>query len=353
MKRSMSVISIVFATILIFNLQNTAQNTAQRPKTNNPSPAFEQLISKLPASDAVIGFDLERLRNSAIPTVLGGETSLLNTANSLIAELKSNYGIDLGSFESAAAGIAIKQIKDNEFDFEPAVIVRGSEDSQRVISDALGREQLNVTTETVADKTMYIVRLKTEKTSSENQESVPVSKKKNYFAGLQREFALAMLDDRTIAIGTTERVRQTLKLPGRIDQQLIALVRKAPGNVLRFAARSPRGISKLLPLDSDDLGQSIESIRFIYGGLTVEQQTTKIEASGITATANAALSLKETLEGVQTLGKALLGNSKGADKALYRRLLESAVFTAKDNEVKFQIGIPHSDVRGLIGMLSK
>ncbi|MBT1664101.1 hypothetical protein KK475_28870, partial [Klebsiella pneumoniae] len=84
----------------------------------------------------------------AIPTVLGGETSLLNTANSLIAELKSNYGIDLGSFESAAAGIAIKQIKDNEFDFEPAVIVRGSEDSQRVISDALGREQLNVTTET-------------------------------------------------------------------------------------------------------------------------------------------------------------------------------------------------------------
>lgn len=358
MKKFISIIFLLTAAIALHSQMASGQNSA-RPAGRNNSIAndsiasLETLIAKLPASDAVIGVDIAALRNTALPSVLGNDVSLLADANSMFAEIKETYGIDLTAFDLAAVGIGIRQVRDKEFDFQPVAVVRGTANANEMIAALVRQGKLNVSSEAIAGKTVYIIRSKQANGASTDAPANPESKKKAYFAGLQREFALAALDDRTFAVGLPERVRQTIKSPGRVDPQITALMRKTPAGAIRFAARSPRGISNLLPLDSDDLGQSIESIRFVYGGVTVGQESTQIDASGITTTSEAAALLKDTLEGVQSLGKALLGNSKGADKALYRRLLENASFSAKANEVTFHLGIPHADLKGLIAMLAR
>ena len=61
--------------------------------------------------------------------------------------------------------------------------------------------------------------------------------------------------------------------------------------------------------------------------------------------------LLETLEGLQMLGKAFLGGSKGPDKQVYARLIENAKFTAKGNEVMLDLQVPQSDIDILVGYL--
>ena len=59
----------------------------------------------------------------------------------------------------------------------------------------------------------------------------------------------------------------------------------------------------------------------------------QVNATARTAQAADATGLKDTLEGLQMIGKALLGNAKGADKQLYARLLDTVKFTARGSEV--------------------
>ncbi len=87
--------------------------------------------------------------------------------------------------------------------------------------------------------------------------------------------------------------------------------------------------------------------------MDVNGAATTINATARTAQAADATGLKDTLEGLQMIGKALLGSAKGADKQLYGRLLETVKFTAKGNEVTMDLAIAQSDMNQLVGLLAK
>jgi hypothetical protein len=53
------------------------------------------------------------------------------------------------------------------------------------------------------------------------------------------------------------------------------------------------------------------------------------------------------------LGKAFLGNAKGADKQVYARLIENVKFTALGNEVSMNLAIAQTDIDFLVGLLAK
>ena len=355
MTRIFLAISVLFFLLASSIVHTSAQiNPRRPPAAHKPMAAVNDLVKKLPASDAVIGIDLERLQKSAIPAAVNGDPALHNFANNLTRDLKENYGIDFTQFDSLAVGIAIKKINDNEYDFDPVAIARGSANIGALIAFALGRSDVSVTTETVQGKTIYLLRQTHEQErpdSSASRSTKP--RKKSSFAGLQREFALSALDSETLLIGSPVRVRLALTEPGALDPQLLSYLNKASGTAARFAAKVPRGIAGLLPTESDDLGRNIESIRFIYGGVIDTPSGLQILINGVTASDADALSLKETLEGVQMLGKALLGGSKAADKAFYAKLLGKVAFSSARNEVIFRLELANSDLSTLLAILVK
>jgi hypothetical protein len=53
------------------------------------------------------------------------------------------------------------------------------------------------------------------------------------------------------------------------------------------------------------------------------------------------------------LGKALLGGAKGADKALYARLLSNVTFSTSGNQVIMRLELANADLSTLLAMLAK
>jgi hypothetical protein len=328
-------------------------NTGRQAAADQPMAKVKELVEKLPASDAVIGIDLARLQKSTLPSALSGDPALLNIANNAIADLKQDYGVDLTEFDSAAIGIAIKPVRQSEYDFEPVAIIRGSINLQALMTSLIERGDGQVTSEVIQGKTVYLIRRKPNEIQADTAAKPNENTKKQLFAGLQREIAVAALDASTLVIGMPVRVRLAITQPGRLDPQIKSYFIKATGTTAKFAAKVPHGMAGLLPIESDDLGQSIESIRFIYGGLSDTPAGVQFLVYGVTATEAAALSLKETLEGVQMLGKALLGGAKGADKALYARLLSNVTFSTSGNQVIMRLELANADLSTLLAMLAK
>ena len=86
--------------------------------------------------------------------------------------------------------------------------------------------------------------------------------------------------------------------------------------------KTPGGMSKLLPLDNDELGKNIDSIQYVSGSVDVATAGTSLQVMARTKKAGAGSGLKDTLEGLQIVGKAFLGGSKRPDQQVYGRMLK-------------------------------
>lgn len=118
-----------------------------------------------------------------------------------------------------------------------------------------------------------------------------------------------------------------------------------------FAARVPEGMSAFLPMENDELGKNINSIRFVFGSVDVAGDNATVHMTAQTVETSQAQGLLETLEGLQLIGKAFLGGSKSADKQVYARMIDNARFSVKGNEVTLDLQIPQGDIDILIGSL--
>ena len=168
-----------------------------------------------------------------------------------------------------------------------------------------------------------------------------------------KEMGAYAVDANTLAFGSVAKVRATAEGTTKVDKEITDLLSKAVAPVATFAARVPAGMSAFLPLDNDELGKNIDSIKLIYGSMSVNGTSTILNATARTLQADQAVSLKDTLDGLQMLGKMFLGSAKGADKQVYARLIENVKFSNKGNEVSMDLAIAQTDVDFLVGLLAK
>ena len=59
--------------------------------------------------------------------------------------------------------------------------------------------------------------------------------------------------------------------------------------------------------------------------------------------------LKETLDGLQMVGKAILGGSKRHDQQVYSRMLKNAAVTVHGSDVSLDLSVPQGDIDTLVG----
>ena len=329
---------------------NAVGATFADTKTNN-NKQTSQLVALLPASDAVMTFDSRRFLTDALPQILSANQPVLSGILGKIDEMKAKSGIDLRQFEQVAVGVTAVRVRNNEYDFEPVALARGQINAGALVALAKLGAKGKYREEKIGDKTIYIFDVKqaVEQNKAQDPNAKKVDNPEKMLGSLSREIALTTLDANTLAIGTTARVRQTVEGKTHVGADLTGLLYKKQTALMNVAAKVPGGVGSFLPRDNDELGKNIDAIQYIYGAMDISGANTSIQMTAKTRQDAQAKSLLETLEDLQIVGKAFLGNAKGADKQVYARMVENVKFTRELNEVSFSLDIPQSDIDLIIG----
>lgn len=334
--------------LLMLNIAGTAFADI---KTNKTKKQTSQLVALLPASDAVMTFDSKRFVSDALPQILSGNQPMLSEILGKLDEMKAKTGIDFRQFEQVAVGVTAVYVREKEYDFEPVALARGQINAAALLSVAKLAAKGKYREEKIGDKIVYIFAVK--EIAAQNKPQITDAGKAQKFdkmlGKLSQEIAVTVFDANTLAIGTPARVRQTLEAKTRVGTDITSLLYRKQTSVMNMAAKVPNGMSAFLPLDNDELGKNIDAIQYVYGSMDVSGTNTSVQLTAKTRQNAQAQGLLETLEGLQMLGKAFLGSSKGADKQVYVRMIENAKFSRSTNEVTLDLDVPQNDIDVLIG----
>lgn len=309
------------------------------------------LAGLLPASDMVVTLDAQRLFNQAMPQILSANQEKLADINRKIDDLKNKTGLDARQFEQVAIGLATKQISAKDVEFEPFVLARGSFNSGALVAVAKLASGGKYREEKIGNRTIYVF------TAKEFVDKNLPNKNNSYFdklfekvtKSLDREVAVTTFDEKTLAFGTPARVREAFEKKTRVGNDVLGLAYRNPNAVVSFGGKMPNGMSAFLPFENDELGKNLDAIRQMSGALNVENKNAAVSIMAKTLKDEQAQGLKETVEGLQMLGKVFLGNSKSADKQVYARMIENAKISRTGSEVLFDLQVPQSDIDVILG----
>ena len=315
------------------------------------SPA-NQLALLLPASDAIVTLDVKRFFGVALPRLLSANQTVLADILGKVDEMKATTGIDIRQFEYLAAGVTAKKTGEKQYDLEPVVIIRGQVNAGGLLGAAKLAANGKYREERAGEKTIYVFAAKD--IAAQAKQQVPGGKTgmaDRIIGKLSEEVAVSTIDANTLVLGSLPRVRQALSGKSTVGSDLTGMLGKGETSVVSFAAKLPAGMKSFLPIDNDELGKNIEAIRYIYGNVDMTADSLSVDMTARTLQNAQASALLDTLQGLQMVGKALLGGSKAPDKQIYARLVEKANFSVKGNEVMLDLQVPQTDIDVLVGMI--
>jgi hypothetical protein len=345
------IFALFTASLMIFNLVGLVFADTKNGKTKKAQ--VNPLVAILPASDMVVSLNSKRFFADGLPRILASNQPVLAEINSSLENIKASLGIDLRQFDQVAVGLATKQISPKEIDFDPVVIARGNFPAGALVSVAKLASSGTYREEKIGAKTVYVFSAKeiAEKNAPKVSNSKIAAMIQRTLNGLTKEVAVTSIDGNTIAFGSLPRVRQTVEAKSHPETTLTNLLARKPAAILTFAAKTPEGMSKFVPLDNDELGKNLDSIRYLSGSMDMTESAAVVNFMAKTVRADQAASLLDTLSGLQMVGKAFLGGAKGADKQVYARMIDNVKFAQTGNEVTLDLSVPQSDIDILVGQI--
>jgi hypothetical protein len=345
------IFALFTASLMIFNLAGSAIADVKNGKAKKAQ--VNPLVAILPASDIVVSLDSKRFFSDGLPRILASNQPVLAEITSNLDDIRSNLGIDLRQFDRVAIGLVTKRISPTEIDFDPVVIARGNFPAGALVSVAKLASNGTYREEKIGAKTVYVFSAKefAQKNAPKISNSKLAAMIQRTLNGLTKEVAVTSIDGNTIAFGSLPRVRQTVEAKTRVGVDLTNLLARRPAGILTFAAKTPEGMSKFLPLDNDELGKNLDSIRYLSGSMDITEGAAVVNLTAKTVRTDQAASLLQTLSGLQLVGKAFLGGAKGADKQVYARMIDNVKFTQAGSEVTLDLSVPQSDIDILVGQI--
>lgn len=335
--------------VLLLNISNLALTDAASAKAKRARAA--RLVGLLPASDGVAVFDAKRFVGEALPKILSANQPMLGEVMSRINAMENRTGIDLRKFDEVVVGMRIKQVSPTEMDFEPVAIASGEMTAPAIAAVKKLAAKGTYREEQIGGRTVYVITPKdvVQQTTVTTTNSKIAKMIDKALHGLSREIAVTTLDQNTLVIGSLARVTETIAATTRVAPDVSGLLSIKETAVASFAFKAPGGMSKLLPLETDDLGTNIDSIQYVSGSLEVGVAGTSLQVAAKTTGADKATALKDTLEGLQVLGKVFLGNSKRPDQQVYARMIKNAKFVTRGSDVTLEVLVPQSDIDIILG----
>ena len=341
---------IAIATVACLLLNFVAFASVDTRRQRGKKRETNRLVSQLPASDGVAVFEAKRFLGDALPQILTSNQPMLGQIMAKVTEIENRTGIDLRKFDTVAVGVAMKQINAKEVDFETVAIANGDINVAALVSIAKLASKGTYREEQIGGRTVFVFTAKEvmQKTSSQSSNSKIVGMMDKTLDGLTKEIAVTTLDNNTLVLGNLKRVRETLEAKTHPAADLTAKLMQNASAVMSFAIKTPDGMSKFMPLDNDELGKNVDAIRYLSGSLDVASVGTSLQVTAQTLKAEQAEGLRSTLEGLQMLGKAILGGSKRVDQQVYGRMVKAAKISSRANEVTLDLLVPQADIDILI-----
>jgi hypothetical protein len=341
-----------FTLALLFVLNAAADSAfadTKKPKRKRAAAASQtnRLVALLPQSDGVMFIDLQRLLNEALPQILSANPAKLNEINEHIDQIKNQTGLDVRQFEQIALGVTFKQTATAKTTFEPVILARGKYNSEALLTLAKIALKGKYREEKAGNKALYIFAAKEILAENKAKITGSGSPDKTFDFLLNKmpsEIAVASLNANTLAIGSIARVRETIESKVKIGADVATLLNRKPNSIISFAANTPVGLSQFLELDEDMLGQSLSSVRQIYGAVNLNAGNVVGFVGAKASGAEQAKSLEEMLGGLQAVGRGFLSNARGERKQAYARILDSAKITRAGTEVSIDFQVANADV---------
>jgi hypothetical protein len=335
-------------TALLLNIAVFAAMDTKRPRAKKR--ASMRLVAMLPASDGVAIFDAKQFFNTSMPTILASNQPVLSEITAKINEMANRTGVDLRKFDEIVVGVATKQVSATETDYEPVAIASGAVTDGAINAIKKLAQNGSYREEKIAGKTVYIFTAgpSVQNTSSATSSSKITAAIDKALRGLQREVAVTVLNNNTLVFGCPDRVRETLEGRTHVGADLNGLLAAKETAVANFAFKTGGKMANMLPLDSDLLGKSLDTVQYITGSLDVATTGTTLQAMARTRLPHDAAQLKDTLDVLKQMGGALLGGSKKPNQALYGRLLNNARVTLRGTDVVLDVTVAQSDIDALV-----
>jgi hypothetical protein len=258
----------------IFTLAHLAG--AQTTTTQNTNAA--QLLGQLPDSEAVMFVDAKRLFSDALPLLTNNNQTQQAEINRQIERFRRQTGIDARSFDVFAVSLDFSPKITSLFPpkgtltLDPVVLARsGASNSAQIMAAArkiaqasIGGKAVPVTTrdKNYKGREIFTVRV---------DEATRVF---GLFDLKNREVSIAALDDKTIAIGNLDAVRNAIAAfdgSKRVDPKLPQLAVRNGNAVMGFAGVVPKYVSSRIKFGTPELSRPFQEMRGFYGSLETGQ----------------------------------------------------------------------------------
>ncbi|MEP6924486.1 MAG: hypothetical protein ABI954_08460 [Pyrinomonadaceae bacterium] len=310
------------------------------------------LISLLPASDAVATINLKRLLSDAVPQLMSSQPAQLAKLNAKIDAVKAKTGIDLRQFEQAAVGINFKQIRAGTIEAEPVLVIRGNIKTAELLAVGKIAAGGKFRQEQIGGKTVTIFSLPEtvkETTKQTGHHDAMIEKAMDKI--MSGEFAVYAVDTNTLAAGKLPQVRSMLldkTAKNHVAADLTELVKRNPNAVTSFAGNVPAGLAASFDMDDDQIGRMINSLRQMFGSIDMNDGTASMLLAARTSQEPQAQEIEESLLGLQMLGKGLLSSRSDDKSQVLTRILENLKITRNTSEVQLQANVSNSDINKLV-----
>jgi hypothetical protein len=312
-------------------------------------------LSALPASDFVIGIDVQRGINETLPTMLATHPAVLARMNDKLGQFQRETGINLRTFESIAIGGRISGGKPQES--RTVVIARGGFNADQLLETAFASarakgDKFQKEEQQYEGKRVVLIRstrgLKKEATAgADSAEVVPdIMSAKN-------SMAIAVLDSNTLALGELEGVRAAVDAGmgrERVDDELVRLATQRPGAIIGFSGRLPQNLTRKVS-SGNVMERYFSSIRQFYGSFSANGTEAESVVVLRTETPQQASEIGHALNALKTFSSFGLGQSRGAGSTQadsLAEILKGFSVTVSSDEVQIDVKIPQASIAPLI-----
>lgn len=319
--------------------QRTGTATAAKPTAQKPT-VVETV--PLPASDALLAVDLEKLFKEVVPRSLAGDAAKLAQVNADVDAFKTRTGIDARAFERLVVGARIVRLESGALKIDNvAAVARGKVDPAALGASIRAASKGAATEQQYGGKTVYVTTV---------NDTIKIF-------GLARvrlkELAVAALDAETIALGEPEDVRAVIdaqagKRP-RADMGMLVQP-KGPNDILAFGGNVPAGTLEGVETGLPGLDRAISSIQGFYGSVSSASTGIQMFTALRAATAADAKQLFDSLDALRQIAPGLI--SMAGEKGKFaQNAINTLKITTKANEVQLRLEVPQSDLTTLLRAL--
>ena len=336
-----------FVALLLLAGVLAPETNAQRRRGAGATAANQAAASPLnalPASDAVMLVDIKRVLNDVLPRVLASDPAHLAKINAEIDKFKTNYGLDMRSFERLAVGLRFQSPRAGVTTTDMVAVVSGTFNSGALLAAGRMAAKGKYQEEKYRNSVIYIYDV-TQQGKAPSVMGMRVTK-----------LAVAALDAHTLVFGEPEGVRSTIGASmerRRINAELIQMAMRNPNAFVGFGANVPASLTQGKDFGNEEIAKNIASIRQAYGALGLTTDGIDLLAIARTTRPEQAKSLGDTLSALKQFGGMAIGQMPADKRAMAQAALDSLTITTEGNETSLRLEVAQAALDEILRGMKK